>query len=220
MTIAPQIPLDSRLLQALGELTHQLQIERGYTALYVDSDGEIFDQELRNQYQVTDQTLATLVDLASRTTSEHNKSQLANLGDIYGPNATLLQHRNSIQKGNFDFAQAINPYTYKYLYPVIENNIEFAFSIKDVNPLHVSAYSNFLQWKERTGRERAWGGHGFCSKVFKNREFTERMLSLIEEQGAYKRAFMSLATERQRREVNECLGGYVMECLDTNSYSA
>ena len=214
MTIAHPQPLDIHLLQALGELTHQLQIERGYTALYVDSDGEIFDKELRDQYQVTDQAIAVLVDPATRTKVEYTSSQLANLENIHGPKSTLHQHRQSVQKREIEFAPAINPYTYQFLYPVIEHNIETAFTIKDVNPLHVSAYSNFLQWKERTGRERAWGGHGFCSKVFKNREFTERMLSLIEEQGAYKRAFMSLATEQQRREVNECLGGYVMACLD------
>lgn len=84
-----------------------------------------------------------------------------------------------------------------------------------MNPTKVTAYSNFLQWKERAGRERAWGAHGLCSKVFKNREFTERMLTLIEEQSAYKRAFMSLATEHQRNEVDESLGGYVMEVLES-----
>ncbi|MCF6329357.1 MAG: cyclic nucleotide-binding domain-containing protein, partial [Henriciella sp.] len=78
----------------------------------------------------------------------------------------------------------------------------------------VSAYPNFLQWKERIGRERAWGEQGFCSKVFRNREFSERMISLIEEQRAYKRAFLSLATPEQSQMIESALSGYVMECLE------
>ena len=137
------------------------------------------------------------------------------LGEVLEARTKLAPHRKIIQNSRIEFAAAINAYTYKFIYPAIDINIETALGVEDVNPLKVSAYANFLQWKERAGRERAWGAHGFCSKVFKNREFAERMLTLIEEQSAYKRAFMSLATERQKREVEESLGGYVMEVLET-----
>ena len=214
MNIA-QEPITIRLLQAAGDLTHNLQIERGYTALYVDSGGEIFADELRVQYRATDaavDTLARTMELGSNTQTPATDKKL----DAVHKNAEkLVGHRAQIQEGALEFAKAINIYTYTFIYPTIEFNIESALGVEDVNPTKVTAYSNFLQWKERAGRERAWGAHGFCSKVFKNREFTERMLTLIEEQSAYKRAFMSLATERQRHEVDESLGGYVMEVLDS-----
>ncbi len=208
-------PLPIRLLNALGELTHQLQIERGYTALYVDSDGEIFSDELRATYQVTDQAIAVLESLIEEASSQQTSSWYKKLGAVPTNKEKLLSHREKIQNGTIEFAPAINAYTYKFIYPTIDVNIEVALYVDGVNPLKVSAYSNFLQWKERAGRERAWGAHGFCSKVFKNREFTARMLTLIEEQSAYKRAFMSLATKRQKEEVEQSLGGYVMEVLES-----
>ncbi|MBL4870212.1 MAG: nitrate- and nitrite sensing domain-containing protein, partial [Robiginitomaculum sp.] len=209
------LPLPIRLLSALGELTHQLQIERGYTALYIDSDGEIFSDELRDQYVITDQAISVLQDLADNTSDTQISMWEKKLDFVADNNEMLILHRKDVQLAKIEFATAVNAYTYKFIYPTLDINIEIALGIEGVNPKKVSAYSNFLQWKERTGRERAWGSHGFCSKVFKNREFTERMLSLIEEQSAYQRAFMSLATKRQRHEVETSLGGYVMEVLDS-----
>ncbi len=207
--------LTEQLLDTLGKLTHELQVERGYTALVVDSEGEIFSDELRAHYLVTEQTMSALDALIDTIPDRQSKTWAKKLDAIKVSKELLFAHREDVQTNTIEFASAINTYTYKFIYPVIDVNIEIALNIQDVNPLKVSAYSNFLQWKERTGRERAWGAHGFCSKVFKNREFTERMLTLIEEQSAYRRAFMSLATKRQQREVEEKLGGYVMELLDS-----
>jgi len=210
-----QEPLTIRLLQTAGELTHRLQIERGYTALYVDSDGEIFADELRAQYPLTDKAISELMHIMEQQLKTQSTSWSKKLDAVHKNAELLALHRAKIQDGTLEFAKSINAYTYTFIYPTIEYNIETALSVEHVNPIKVTAYSNFLQWKERMGRERAWGAHGFCSKVFKNREFAERMLTLIEEQSAYKRAFMSLATERQRHEVEDSLGGYVMEVLDS-----
>lgn len=208
-------PLSIRLLQALGALAHQLQIERGLTALFVDSDGEIFSDELRAQYEVSDDAILVIGNLTNEIPNPETVSWFQKIVIMHENKSELITHREKIQNGQLEFAQSINVYTYKSLYPILDINIEIALSIEGVNPTKVSAYSNFLQWKERVGRERAWGAHGFCSKVFKNREFTERMLSLITEQAACKRTFMSLATERQKQEVTKSLGGYVMECLES-----
>ena len=210
-----QEPLTIRLLHAAGSLAHLLQIERGYTALYVDSGGEIFADELRAQYPRTDDAIAVLSKCMDQQLKAQSTSWSKKLDAVHKNAEKLIRHRTKIQEGTLEFAQAVNAYTYTFIYPTIEYNIETALSIENVNPMKVTAYSNFLQWKERTGRERAWGAHGFCSKVFRNREFTERMLTLIEEQSAYKRAFMSLATERQRHEVETSLTGYVMGLLDS-----
>ncbi len=211
----PQESATILLLRALGGLTHQLQIERGLTALFADSDGEIFPDELRAHYCSTNDSIAALEHILGAVPESEAKRWSKKLDAVNKNKHNLMALRESIQAGTAEFAQAVNAYTYTFIYPTIELNIETALFIENVSPAKVTAYSNFLQWKERVGRERAWGAHGFCSKVFKNREFTERMLSLIEEQSAYKRAFMSLATKRQKREVKDSLGGYVMEVLES-----
>ncbi len=210
-----QLSATISLLQALGGLTHHLQIERGLTALYVDSDGEIFPDELRIQYCVTNEYIAELERTLESPPEQLAMSWQQKLATVHKNTAALSQLRQTIQASRAKFSKAVNTYTYSFIYPTIEYNIETAFGIENVSPKKVAAYSNFLQWKERVGRERAWGAHGFCSKVFKNREFTERMLSLIEEQSAYRRAFMSLATKRQKRNVKKNLDGYVMEVLES-----
>jgi len=203
------------LIHALGDLTHQLQIERGYTALYLDSGGEIFPDELRTQYCATNDKIVALEQVLKTSPEPMSIKWQKKLDVVSNNKEGLGVLRAGIQAGKIEFAKAVNAYTYSFIYPTIEYNIETALGIENVSPIKVTAYSSFLQWKERVGRERAWGAHGFCSKVFKNREFTERMLSLIEEQSAYRRAFMSLATKRQRRNVEKNLDGYVMEVLES-----
>jgi len=208
-------PLTIGLLQALGGLIHQIQIERGYTALFVDSEGEIFRDELRVHYGATDQAFLALDAVFEKMPRTHAGPWTKKFEAVQRDKDELILHRESVQQGGIEFARAINAYTYKFIYPIIDVNIEVALNINNVDTAKVSAYSSFLQWKERAGRERAWGGRGFCSKIFKNKEFTERMLTLIEEQAAYQRAFMSLASTQQKNEVEECLSGYVMEVLES-----
>ncbi len=209
-SVAITPPQMTQLLLALGELTHQLQLERGCTALFIDSKGEIFSDELRAQYIITDKVMQSLDEWISVI----GTSWPEKLRDIQTSRSERQQHRDQIQQSKISFAKAVNTYTYAFLAPILDISVELALQIKDVDPVKVSAYSNFLQWKERAGRERAWGAHGFCSKVFRNREFSERMITLIEEQGAYKRAFLSLATPGQSQMIEAALGGYVMECLE------
>ncbi len=206
-------PYTLSLLQSLARLSHTLQQERGYTALFIDSYGEICSDELRAQYQMTDTAIEQLENLIE-THKPQNQSWQKKIDLIPPTKQALLAFRKKVQAAKTDFAEAINAYTYKFIYPTLDVAVEISFSMDRVNPLKVSAYSNFLQWKERTGRERAWGAHGFCSQAFKNREFSERMLSLLEEQQAYRRAFMSLASTSQKKKVEDSLGGYVMECLE------
>ncbi len=205
-----------QLLLTLSELAHQLQLERGCTALVVDSAGEIFSDELRGQYVATDAAMRTMSELCAKValqaTDETPSLEKCRTNPL--DRDELASYRERVQAGEMDFPRAVNAYTYVFLGPILDLSIELALQIKHVDPVKVSAYSNLLQWKERTGRERAWGAHGFCSKVFRNREFSERMLTMIEEQSAYRRAFFSLANSEQAHLVEEILGGYVMQCLE------
>ncbi len=210
-------PQTMQLLLALGELVHQLQLERGCTALFVDSKGELFSDELRVQYRATDTAIDAIKQLAAANAKDISADTfwVKKLTDIQNSTGEVAQNRDQIQQLEISFAKAINTYTYALLAPVLDVSVELALRIRHVDPVKVSAYSNFLQWKERVGRERAWGAHGFCSKAFRNREFSERMITLIEEQSAFKRAFLSLATPEQSHMIEAVLGGYMMEYLES-----
>lgn len=200
----------------LGELVHQLQLERGCTALYLDSEGELFNMQWRAQCSATDQAIRSMVDhlqqLKKNTTISStifNKTQT-----ILDEANNLDKHRQSIDCFEIKFANAINYFTYRLLCPLLDLQVETALEIPKVDPIKVTAFANLLQWKERIGRERAWGAHGFFSGVFRNREFSERMLSLIEDQRAYRRAFLSLAPKEHKQRLDSVFSGYVMQCVE------
>jgi len=56
-------PLGIRLLNGLSELVHHLQTERGYTALFLDSTAEVFSDEFRAHYLITDRAIKHLESL-------------------------------------------------------------------------------------------------------------------------------------------------------------
>ncbi len=216
MTNSPSPTTETvQLLLKMGELAHQWQLERGRTGLFVDSEGEIFSSELRTQYLVSDKALDDFRDSTKQYSKvDTDPLRRGKLENLLAQGEKLSEHRSKVQKEEISYAAALNAYTYKYVAPILDICVELALQLPQADPVKVSAYSNYLQWKERLGRERAWGAHGFCSKAFRNREFSERMISLIEEQGAYQRAFFSLAAPDQKAQVESVMGGYVMECLD------
>lgn len=195
------------LLRVLGRLVHELQMERGCTALYVDSKGALFGEELERQYAKTDASVAAAQAaqkrLAAKGASERTRQTTGDLVD----NLELLPgHRAQVTKQLLPFSDAVNIYTYKYTSPITDTLVETALFTPGADSAKVSAYSNFVQWKERVGRERAWGMHGFCGKSFGDRQFVERFLELIHEQRSYRAAFFSLANGAQRAIVASALG--------------
>ena len=208
-------PLVSTVLY-LSELAHQIQLERGCTALYLDSEGALFHEEWASQCKNTDQAArdVTQHSLKAAKLGHLDQKIVRKIQDTLRHIEALGAHRKNIDQQAIGFAKAVNHYTYTLLSPILDIEVETALHIEGVDPIKVTAFSNLLQWKERVGRERAWGAHGFCSDVFKTREFCERMLTLIEEQNAYKRLFLSLASEQHQQFVETMVSGYVMECVD------
>ncbi|MBL4617019.1 MAG: nitrate- and nitrite sensing domain-containing protein [Robiginitomaculum sp.] len=206
----------SSTLRLLGSLAHHLQLERGCTALFLDSDGELFSTEWHEQCEKSYIVAEELKQQVSTSQSD----ALLDLGitkkiqGILNKTDKLSAHRESIKKFNINFARAINHYTYTLISRILDIQVEIALQLSKDETSKVTSYSNLLQWKERVGRERAWGAHGFFSDVFRNREFCERMLTMIEEQKSYQRSFLSLASEETRELLEEVTSGYSMQCVD------
>ncbi|MHA1546365.1 MAG: nitrate- and nitrite sensing domain-containing protein, partial [Alphaproteobacteria bacterium] len=198
---------NDEVLQMLGRLVHDLQMERGCTALFVDSKAALFGAELERQYAKTDASVAGVraiqKQLAAKGVSQRTRRKIAE----FVKNLKILTgHRTQVAKLALPFSDAVNTYTYKYTSPIIDTLVETALFTSRADSVKVSAYSNFIQWKERVGRERAWGMHGFCGRSFGDRQFVERFLELIHEQRSYRAAFFSLAAGSQRAIVSAALG--------------
>ncbi len=202
------------LLTLLGNLSHQLQLERGHTALYCDDHRLIFAEAMRLQHEATDAAKSVLRAAVERAGTLQNTPCITKLTAFVRGNEKLDAHRSKVLGHAASFSRAINAYSYAFLSPIIDISVEVALQISPDHLTKVSAYANFLQWKERVGRERAWGIHGFQSKNFKSELFLNQMVTLVEEQTAYSHAFLSLAEPEQAREVESILSLYATDNLE------
>ncbi len=187
------------LLHKLGAVVHQIQRERGCSGLFLDSLGKIFTKRYDAQVQLTNEAIEDLRSYCDRSDLK------AALPSSFEARLTLLLRkyeefpalRAKIQLLAVRYTLALNNYTFNFTIPTIDAMIELAQCEPRHNSALVSAYSNFLQWKERVGMERALGARGFYTFSFRNQEFCDRFVALVAEQKTYFDTFKALASPSQ-----------------------
>lgn len=198
--------LAGSLLNKLGETVHQLQRERGCAGLFLDSLGKIFARQYDTQNGRVNDAVAELRTFLAR---DEAKKGLPNgfwsdrLMPLINKFEQIDQTRDKIRLLAYRYTQALNTYTFSFTVPTIDIMIELAQRQESYDSKLVSAYSNFLQWKERLGMERALGARGFHTYSFRNQEFCDRFVALIAEQKAYFETFKALASADQIQIVEE-----------------
>ncbi len=193
------------LLHMLGDVVHQFQRERGCAGLYLDSLGKIFAPQLKEQVSVVTTTIQNLKEYCEQ---ESLKNALPSnfegrLNFLFLKYDNLNIHRDEIAAISVRYTQALNVYTFNIILPTIDAMIELSQREVSHNSALVSAYSNFLQWKEKVGLERALGSRGFHTYSFRNQEFCDRFVSLIAEQKNYLDSFKNLASPSQIALLND-----------------
>jgi len=196
-----------KILQILGNIVHQLQKERGCVSLYSDSSGKSFSEEIIKQFKQTDIKIADFIE-QYQCWKQEKEISLVNLDKLKSCQNNLDDLKNNRQlivEFEFPTSELINFYTYKIISPLLDIMVKIAL-FDDVNdPTKVSAYSNLLYWKERTGRERALGMRGFLASSFNNIIFIEKIQLLISEQESYKRTFLALVDSEKRNVIEKML---------------
>ncbi|MDP2760441.1 MAG: nitrate- and nitrite sensing domain-containing protein [Sideroxyarcus sp.] len=191
------------LTDKLGDVIHDVQVERGMSAGFLVSKGAKFSTELKTQRQVADKGIAEF-----KVFLEQNLSLLADAG-----------LKASIEAGNTDLGKlaktrgAINAFG-------INPKESFAFYTGTVTSLigivervvaasnhpgivrKTGAYLAFLQGKEQAGRERATLNGVFTADSF-DRENYPRLLAIMASQDVYFKSFQGSATEEMKRSIQE-----------------
>lgn len=204
---AENIQLVQTLLHKLGNLVHQFQRERGCAGLYLDSLGKIFSNRLKKQVNAVDDVVGELRAFCADTKVKDALpvSFEGRLNFLFVKFEGLDALRNDVLLLSVRYTQALNTYTFNTILPTIDAMIELAQREPRHNSALVSAYSNFLQWKERIGLERALGARGFHTYSFRNQEFCDRFVALIAEQKTYLETFRALASPSQIAMMQECV---------------
>jgi CRP-like cAMP-binding protein len=184
----------------LGRIMHEMQRERGSVILYLCSNWALDEEGIRQKFLETDnsvealkETLPTWVDKGLINEKMDDKiSTLLKAVEI------LSSQRELVIAKDISATNSVSIYSHKIIGPIIDLMIEIALSDSSHDFAHVSAFSNFLNLKERIGRERALGARGLVLDAFSNDEFIENYRFLVSEQDGYKDTFLALATDDQK----------------------
>ncbi|PSJ48065.1 chemotaxis protein [Zobellella endophytica] len=186
---ADMMPI-TRLAAQTGQLAHQLQAERGLSASAVNDSGGDFGARLTEQRARTDQALQQL---------EQNSRRLVLGGEAAGRLATLQQAlgrlnglRQQVDAGQLTVPRVVDDYSavIASLLAVIDGAVPLAADAPQAASL--SAYSAFLQAKDRLGLLRASLSSARVAGRF-SPELYRRFAALEAQYQSYTERFMVLA---------------------------
>lgn len=183
----------SELAPAVSNLVHELQKERGASAVFVSSKGESFRDGLTAQLPDTDKKRNVLFEtLGGFDASGYGADMLAKIDAAKQAVGELDATRKRI--GNLDITP---PESAKYftstiarLLAVIEQMSVVSKSQEVTNK--ITAYTAFLQAKERAGQERAAAAAGFGAQHF-NAATYQKFVSVIAEQETFMGVFRNFS---------------------------
>jgi hypothetical protein len=190
-----QLQSMAELAPEISALAHELQRERGATAIYLGSKGALYKTELADQRSATDTQLAKLQSSLGGGDVQALAAIAGPVGEAIQALAKVSATRQSADAQTISVADMAAFYT-----PIIRRQIA---SIEKMAPLShnsdmtraILAYTAFLQGKERMGVERAMGGAGFGAGKF-DAELYRKFVGLIAEQSAFFDRFSSIGEER------------------------
>jgi len=196
-----------RLATSANALVHELQKERGASALFLSSGGKRFRSELSSQRRTTQQMLNDYQQQVLVASDAVDSGQLqAQLNRLNSKLSRLDGIRQGASALSIPTAEAIGFYTALNA-ELLKLNGLMSTLVDDV-PLsnRVSAYLNFLQSKERAGIERA-----VLSGVFANGQFTpasyQRFVTLLAEQNSYFKVYRSFVHDSLAQQVSSIVSG-------------
>ena len=171
---------------ANNALVHELQKERGATAVYIGSKGSKFSNELREQRKLTNSAHAHLKEKLAEFSSK-NKKLTQIISTVENGLSVLASIRSRSDSFSIPLSEAIAYYTnqnHKML-----SLTGFFSSISPTETVrNAIGYYNFLEAKERAGIERAVASGSFAKDSFTQAAF-QKFTGLVTLQDSYLEAF-------------------------------
>ncbi len=170
---------------AIGAAAHELQKERGASALFLGSGGTQFRDELTAQRRATDGAVAGLrTVLASLRGEAAYTAFFTAVGDAEALFESLAARRAGIDGLTVKGADSFAFYT-RAIGGLLDSTYAIVALTDDAAlKSQVMTYALFMQGKERAGQERATGSAGFAAKAFDGALY-RRLTSLIAAQDTF-----------------------------------
>jgi methyl-accepting chemotaxis protein len=170
-----------------NSLVHELQKERGMTAVFIGSKGKDFTKNLTNQRRKTDQANEKMTQALSAFSSEN--SEVNNIVAIITKSLNkLVSMRNKIDSLSISVGEALGYYTKQNQMMLRLTGFFINISPK-ASVKQAIAYYNFIEAKERAGIERAVASGGFSANKFTAATF-QKFIILNAKQETYLEQFL------------------------------
>ena len=200
----------SHFSSRISDVVHELQKERGMSALFIGSRGQQMGTELQVQRRDTDRQIATVREALTTLPLAEFSADLRKSVENGLSGLTELEAK----RGDVSGLRIVGPDSFRFYTSLITNLLAVPQeSVKVSNSPAVTAnllaYFNFLAAKERAGQERATGSAGFAAGQFTPPQY-RTLLTILAEQSAFLNAFQSYATEAQRSAAQQTLSGPVI----------
>jgi methyl-accepting chemotaxis protein len=198
----------------IGSLVHELQKERGVSAVYLGSKGKLFFDKLPLQKEATNGKRKNLIgaisefDASSFSKVLNDKLETASrrLTELDGIRDTIKAHETSVPEMAKYYTNTIAK-----LLSIIEEMTVLSSDVEVTTS--IVAYTNFLQGKERSGIERAMGGAGYGVGKFKP-SILKKFIELIAQQKAFFSVFEVNASDRQNAFLQNSVTGKDVKEVD------
>jgi HAMP domain-containing protein len=178
---------------------HELQKERGVSAVYLGSKGTALADKVPEQRALTDSKLGDLNVALGSFDAEAYSARLADAISAANRAISELGGMRSQISALSVSAQDSNKYFGDTIARLISAVAEIASIANQADVASaISNYVLFIQAKERAGQERASGAPGFAAGVFDAAQFN-RFSAALTEQQTFLALFKQNATEEQKR---------------------
>jgi methyl-accepting chemotaxis protein len=201
----------SAVLNQWGNVVHELQRERGRSAVFVGSKGARFSKEIVTQQQATDATLAKLRELLTTFHAADFGAQFeTRAANAFAAIGELAAKRNAIRGFTITAAESTAYFT-NTIAVLLEVTVEMSHHVDDVQIAKgIDDYVCYLQTKEQVGIERAVLAGVFSADKFTGDAFA-RFSSAIAAQEVFLRIFAGQATAAQKRAHAEIVRGAAVD---------
>jgi methyl-accepting chemotaxis protein len=190
----------------ISTMVHELQRERGASAIFLGSKGQKFAQELSDQRKLTDTASDTLAHLMGEHGGLAEGRFATLLADAQAGLAKLDATRQQISALGLKPAESAAYYT-TIIRLLLDAVGESAHLVDNREVAHaLTAYTMLLEAKERAGQERAAGGQGFAAGQFDAAQF-QRYVTILAEQGVFFRSFETNASSAQSVALKQIVSG-------------
>lgn len=201
----------AKLAPAANLVVHEMQKERGASAVFIGSKGTKFTKELPDQRQSTNSARSGLTDaLNGFPVEQYGEEFKARVDAALSALNQIDQHR----KGVADLSSSVGQMA-KYYSSTIQKLIAIAEIMGQLSQdpdiaRDIIAYANFLQAKERAGIERAMGAAGYSSGKFSPAVY-QRFVGLIAEQNVLFSVFEKTAEADTIAFAKKTVSGPIVE---------